>query len=113
MINTFKCIQALNDFGVGERTETVSDQTKGSAPIAPESTIHLIKVNSSSIILDLAAWIDGGCPITSFVVEYQKIRAALKKPEMASSEDSVSDALSTKEVTISVDENQYAGQKTE
>ena len=87
----------------------MSDQTKGSAPIAPESTIHLIKVNSSSIILDLAAWIDGGCPITSFVVEYQKIRTALKKSEMASSEDSVSDALSTKEVTISVDENQYAG----
>ena len=91
----------------------MSDQTKGSAPIAPESTIHLIKVNSSSIILDLAAWKDGGCPITSFVVEYQKIRTALKKSDMASSEDSEIDALSTKEVTISIDENPYSGQKTE
>ena len=99
----------MNDFGVGERTETVSDQTKGSAPIAPESTDHLIKVNSSSIILDLAAWIDGGCPITSFVVEYQKIRTALKKSEMISSEDSENDKISTKEVTISVDENSYTG----
>ena len=69
----------------------------------------MIKVNSSSIILDLAAWKDGGCPITSFVVEYQKIRTAIKKSDMALSEDSESDALSRKEVTISVDENQYAG----
>ena len=62
----------MNDFGVGERTETVTAQTRGSAPIAPLSSLDLIKVNSSSIVLDLAAWANGGCPITSFVVEYKK-----------------------------------------
>ena len=101
-------IQALNDFGVGERTETVSAQTKGSAPIAPQSTTHLIKVNSSSIILDLAAWMDGGCPITSFVVEYQKIRAATTNSKSISSGNPENDLNSGKEVTISVDDDQYA-----
>ena len=96
----------MNDFGVGERTETVSAQTLGSAPIAPMSTIHLIKVNSSSIVLDLGAWVDGGCPITSFVVEYQKIRGTTatkiaKTPE-------TNDNNFAKEVTISVDDHQYS-----
>ena len=102
-------VQAVNDFGVGERTETVSAQTKGSAPIAPESTIHLIKVNSSSIVLDLAAWVDGGCPITSFVVEYQKIRAATTSSEMPSADNNESDLSASKEVTISVHEDHYTG----
>lgn len=31
----------------------------------------LIRVNSTSISLNLAAWQDGGCPITSLVVEYK------------------------------------------
>ena len=59
--------------------------------------------------MDLAAWIDGGCPITSFVVEYQRIRAAATASDMTS-ENSEGDAIPTKEVTISVDEDQYTGQ---
>ena len=85
-------------------------RTINTAPIAPESTTYLIKVNSSSIVLDLASWVDGGCPITSFVVEYQKIRAATTKSEMVSSENSKSDSSLSKEVTISVHEDHYTGQ---
>ena len=97
----------MNDFGVGERTETVSAQTMGSAPIAPMSSAQLIKVNSSSIILDLAAWMDGGCPITSFVVEYQKIRSAIKP--LITSENVDKEKSLTQGVTISFDEHQYSG----
>ena len=99
--------QATNDFGVGERTETVSAQTMGSAPISPATTTQLIKVNSSSIVLNLRAWLDGGCPITSFVVEYQKIRSASKTTETEKTSN-VDEALAD-EVTISVDDHLYSG----
>ena len=100
-------LQATNDFGVGERTETVSAQTMGSAPISPATTTQLIKVNSSSIVLNLRAWLDGGCPITSFVVEYQKIRSASKATETEKNKE-LEEALAD-EVTISVDEHLYSG----
>ena len=60
----------MNDFGVGERTETISASTSGSAPIPPTSK-SLIKVNATSVDLDLNSWQTGGCPISSFVVEYR------------------------------------------
>ena len=72
----------------------------GSAPIAPFSNTHLIKVNSSSIVLNLAAWLDGGCPITSFVVEYQKIRRRINNLNKETLEN---------EVTISIGDHQYSG----
>ena len=100
-------LKATNDFGVGERTETVSAQTMGSAPISPATTTQLIKVNSSSIVLNLRAWLDGGCPITSFVVEYQKIRSASKTTETENTSN-VDEALAD-EVTISVDDHLYSG----
>ena len=100
-------LQATNDFGVGERTETVSAQTMGSAPISPATTTQLIKVNSSSIVLNLRAWLDGGCPITSFVVEYQKIRSATKTTETEKGRD-LDEALAD-EVTISVEDHLYSG----
>jgi hypothetical protein len=62
-------IQAINDFGVGERTETVSAATVGSAPVAPTGE-GLITANATSIALDLSAWQTGGCAISSFVIEY-------------------------------------------
>ena len=79
----------------------------GSAPISPATTTQLIKVNSSSIVLNLRAWLDGGCPITSFVVEYQKIRSASKATETEKNKE-LEEALAD-EVTISVDEHLYSG----
>ncbi len=57
-------IQAVNDFGVGERTDTVSARTAGTAPIAPTDAQALIRANSTSISLNLRAWQSGGCPIS-------------------------------------------------
>ena len=81
----------------------------GSAPISPAKTMQLIKVNSSSIVLNLRAWLDGGCPITSFVVEYQKIRSATKSTETEKASN-VDEALAD-EVTISVDDHLYSGKR--
>ena len=64
-------MQAINDFGVGERTETISARTQGSAPISPTLSRDFLRVNSTSIVLNLAKWQNGGCPISSFVVEYR------------------------------------------
>lgn len=61
----------MNDFGVGERTETISAHTLGEAPIPPP-TKSLIAANSTYISLNLSSWLNGGCPISSFVVEYRK-----------------------------------------
>ena len=64
-------LKASNDFGIGERTETISARTQGSAPISPSSSRDFLRVNSTSIVLNLAKWQNGGCPISSFVVEYR------------------------------------------
>ena len=55
---------------MGERTETISATTLGLPPVPPTAE-ELIKVNSTSIQLSLAAWETGGCAISSFVVEYK------------------------------------------
>ena len=94
---------------MGERTETVSAQTMGSAPVAPVTSVELIKVNSSSIVLDLAAWLDGGCPITSFVVEYRKEKDFGKPPKMSTEKgmDHLDDGLIRP--TISLTDYQLSG----
>ena len=63
-------MEAINEFGVGERTETVTSATQGTPPIAPLSSMMV--VNSTSIDLHLASWGSGGCDISSFVIEYRK-----------------------------------------
>ena len=62
-------MEAINEFGVGERTETVTSATQGTPPIAPLSSMMV--VNSTSIDLNLASWGSGGCDISSFVIEYR------------------------------------------
>lgn len=39
-------------------------------PVVPAQS-SLLRVNVTYISLNLAAWLDGGCPITSMVVEYK------------------------------------------
>ncbi|XP_049948085.1 Down syndrome cell adhesion molecule-like protein 1 homolog [Schistocerca serialis cubense] len=63
-------LQAFNQLGQSSPTSTISQRTQGSAPVAP-SIFDLIHVNSTSISLNVTSWGDGGCPITSFVVEYK------------------------------------------
>ena len=69
-------MEAINEFGVGDRTDTLTASTQGSPPIAPLSvSLALSSINSTSIDLDLGAWRSGGCDISSFVIEYRKINS--------------------------------------
>lgn len=65
-------MEAINEFGVGERTDTITLPTQGTPPVAPVSSSFggLLSVNATSIDLNLAAWGSGGCDISSFVIEY-------------------------------------------
>ncbi|XP_046991630.1 Down syndrome cell adhesion molecule-like protein Dscam2 isoform X2 [Schistocerca americana] len=67
-------LQTFNQLGQSSPTPTIVTRTQGSAPVAPSSA-DLIKVNSTSISLNLSSWSDGGCPITSLVVEYKQKKA--------------------------------------
>lgn len=69
-------MEAINEFGVGERTDTVTASTNGSPPKAPISTsTGILSVNTTSIDINLFAWASGGCDISSFVIEYMKANA--------------------------------------
>ena len=63
-LSTTLLFKAVNDFGVGERTETVSTSTSGASPIAPADANDLIRVNSTAIDINLRAWADGGCQVS-------------------------------------------------
>jgi hypothetical protein len=54
----------VNDFGVGDRTDTASARTTGSPPFAPYNASAFIRANSTSIALNLLSWRSGGCPIS-------------------------------------------------
>ncbi len=64
--------QAVNDFGVGERTDTAAARTTGTAPLAPASSKSLVSANSTSISLNLRSWESGGCPISRFAIPLSK-----------------------------------------
>ncbi|CRK99030.1 CLUMA_CG011985, isoform A [Clunio marinus] len=63
-------IAALNKIGSGATSETVIIKTIGEKPIAP-SIDNFLKVNITSVVLELIQWQDGGCPILYFTVEYK------------------------------------------
>ena len=56
--------------GIGEKSEQLSAKTKGSEPTVPNPQAFL-EVSAGSVTLHLNAWIDGGCPILYFIVEYK------------------------------------------
>ena len=73
-------MEAINEFGVGERTDTLTMSTQGTPPKAPLVSMlqlphGLLSVNATSIDLNLAAWGSGGCDISSFVIEYRQQRS--------------------------------------
>ncbi len=42
-----------------------------SAPIMPAQSLILTHVNSTYIILNLATWLSGGCPIQFYSIQFQ------------------------------------------
>ncbi|XP_034948781.1 Down syndrome cell adhesion molecule-like protein Dscam2 isoform X2 [Chelonus insularis] len=65
-------LAAFNRIGSGSASKMETAKTKGSPPIAPPKK-HLIRTNMTSVMLELATWQDGGCPLLYFVIEYKRL----------------------------------------
>lgn len=65
-------LAAFNRIGSGSASQTVSAKTNGSKPLAPPKQ-HLVRINTTSVLLEMATWQDGGCPILYLVVEYRRL----------------------------------------
>ncbi|XP_038214403.1 Down syndrome cell adhesion molecule-like protein Dscam2 isoform X26 [Zerene cesonia] len=64
-------VTAYNGIGTGEASDVVIARTRGSKPPVPRAA-DFIEVGSSSVTLHLKQWLDGGCPMSHFVVENKK-----------------------------------------
>lgn len=64
-------IAALNKIGSGSASDTLTIKTVGEKPVAPHID-KFLKVNITSVMLELIEWQNGGCPILYFTIEYKK-----------------------------------------
>lgn len=64
-------IAAFNKIGSGSASEALSIKTAGEKPIAPHIE-KFLKVNITSVLLELIEWQNGGCQILYFTVEYKR-----------------------------------------
>lgn len=64
-------LAAFNRIGSGSASKVESARTKGNKPVAPGKQ-HLVKTNLTFVMLELASWQDGGCPLLYFVIEYRR-----------------------------------------
>ena len=55
---------------MGKASPVVTTKTKGVEPAVPDAR-RFLEVSAGSVTLHLNAWLDGGCPIIYFVVEYK------------------------------------------
>ncbi|KAF8795950.1 Down syndrome cell adhesion molecule-like [Argiope bruennichi] len=65
-------VAAVGKNGEGEPSEVITAKTEGNAPVAPRKDNFIIS-NSTSLVIQLRAWEDGGCGIKSFVVRYKRL----------------------------------------
>lgn len=81
-------ISAFNKIGTGPFSNVETAKTKGKLtlvrsinlliatitgdkPVSPRKN-HLIRSNITSVLLELASWQDGGCPILFFSIEFRR-----------------------------------------
>ncbi|XP_069692741.1 cell adhesion molecule Dscam2-like [Periplaneta americana] len=64
-------LAAVNKIGSGGASAVVDARTKGSKPDAPKLE-RFLQINSTSVMLLLDSWLDGGCQIKAFTVEYRE-----------------------------------------
>ena len=78
VLNNLRCgspysafMTATNSLGQSEPGETIRFNTLGAAPVAPSSSRDFLAVNSTYVVLRLAAWQNSGCLIGSFVIKFK------------------------------------------
>lgn len=60
---------AFNAVGTSSPSNTVTARTKGDAPLVPSSPV--VSPNSTHAAVHLSGWLERGCAIRSFAVEYR------------------------------------------
>lgn len=64
-------ISACNSIGCSEKRHLIT-KTKGITPIAPDKESLLASINSTSVLINLFTFLDGGCPLKHYSVKYKK-----------------------------------------
>nr|XP_043066912.1 Down syndrome cell adhesion molecule-like protein Dscam2 [Drosophila bipectinata] len=64
-------VSSYNRIGTSPSSEIKTIKTKGEKPVAPHDDI-LIRLNTTSISLELSSWQDGGCAISHFSIEFKR-----------------------------------------
>ncbi|KAA0704197.1 Down syndrome cell adhesion molecule -like protein [Triplophysa tibetana] len=66
-------LTAQNAVGPGRISEIIEAKTHGKEPQFSKEQELFTSINATSVKLNLIGWNDGGCPITSFTLEYRPI----------------------------------------
>jgi len=67
-------IVALNSVGSSAPSDPLVVKTEGSTPVAPDKS-SLLSMNSSSVLINLAAWHNGACAWRSFEIMFKPSRS--------------------------------------
>lgn len=65
-------LSAFNGVGRSDPSEVLSVRTEGTVPIAPDKS-QFIKSNITEVVLDMSSWQSGGCPISSFMIQFKRL----------------------------------------
>uniref|UniRef100_A0A8C9WFQ4 Cell adhesion molecule DSCAM n=1 Tax=Scleropages formosus TaxID=113540 RepID=A0A8C9WFQ4_SCLFO len=66
-------LTAQNGVGPGRISEIIEAKTHGKEPQFPKEHELFASINSTRVRLNLVGWNNGGCPITSFTLEYRPV----------------------------------------
>ncbi|XP_019714925.1 Down syndrome cell adhesion molecule homolog, partial [Hippocampus comes] len=69
-------LTAQNAVGPGRISEIIEAKTHGKEPQFAKEHELFTSINSSRARLNLVGWNNGGCPITSFILEYKAVDSA-------------------------------------
>uniref|UniRef100_A0A8C3HFS8 DS cell adhesion molecule n=1 Tax=Chrysemys picta bellii TaxID=8478 RepID=A0A8C3HFS8_CHRPI len=83
-LETLKCgtwykftLTAQNGVGPGRISEIIEAKTLGKEPQFSKEQELFASINTTRVRLNLIGWNDGGCPITSFTLEYRPFRTTV------------------------------------
>ncbi|XP_021334866.1 Down syndrome cell adhesion molecule a isoform X3 [Danio rerio] len=68
-------LTAQNAVGPGRISEIIEAKTHGKEPQFSKEQELFTSINGTSVKLNLIGWNDGGCPITSFTLEYRPLES--------------------------------------